>query len=92
MHYLNCDPVHGQGGADHVDIWSGGGALFLRERASGGRDGGDVVEGVWGGVSVMGAEKVENSSEDSSKKRALVTVVVARWLLWHHKALLGLLC
>lgn len=46
--YLNHAAVDGQGGADHVDVGRGGGALSLGQSARCGWVGGCVVEGVRG--------------------------------------------
>lgn len=57
--YLNHAAVDGQGGANHVDVGRGGGALPLGEAAAGRRVGRVVVEGVRGGIPVGGAVGVE---------------------------------
>lgn len=53
--YLDHAAVDGQGGAKHVDVGCGGGALPLGECAPCGWVGRGVVEGMRGGVAVHGA-------------------------------------
>lgn len=50
--YLDHAAVDGQGGADHVHVGRGGGALPLRQAAGCGRARRGVVEGVRGGIPV----------------------------------------
>lgn len=55
--YLDHAAVHGQGGADHVHVGRGGGALPLGQAAGRGRARRGVVEGVRGGIPVGGAAR-----------------------------------
>lgn len=57
--YLNHAAVYRQGGANHVDIGCGSGALPLGEAAACGWVGRGVVEGMRGGISMGRAAKVE---------------------------------
>lgn len=50
VNYLNHAAVDRQGGADHVDVGRGGGALPLGETTACGWVGRVVVEGVRGGI------------------------------------------
>lgn len=50
--YLNHAAVYRQGGANHVDVGRGSGALPLGETAPCGCVGRGVVEGVRGGISM----------------------------------------
>lgn len=53
--YLNHAAVYRQGGANHVDVGRGGGALPLGQAAARGWVGRGVVERMRGGVTVGGA-------------------------------------
>lgn len=55
--YLNHAAVYRQGGANHVDVGRGGGALPLRETTACGWVGRVVVEGMRGGISMGRAAK-----------------------------------
>lgn len=55
--YLNHAAVDRQGGANHVDVGRGGGALPLGETSACGRVGRVVVEGVRRGISMGRAAK-----------------------------------
>lgn len=57
--YLNHAAVNGQGGADHVDVGRGSGALPLGETTACRRVGRVVVEGVRGGIPMGGAVRVQ---------------------------------
>lgn len=61
--YLNHAAVYRQGGANHVDVGRGSGALPLGETAPCGCVGRGVVEGVRGGISMGRAEKVRKRIE-----------------------------
>lgn len=56
--YLNHAAVYRQGGANHVDVGRGGGALPLGEPAACGCVRRGVVEGMRGGISVGRAVEV----------------------------------
>lgn len=57
VNYLNHAAVDRQGGADHVDVGCGGGALPLGETTACGWVGRVVVEGVRGGIPMGRAAK-----------------------------------
>lgn len=57
--YLNHAAVNSQGGANHVDVGRGGGALPLGEAAACRRVGRVVVEGVRGGIPMGRAAGVQ---------------------------------
>lgn len=55
--YLNHAAVYRQGGANHVDVGRGGGALPLRETTACGWVGRGVVEAIRGGISMSRAAR-----------------------------------
>ena len=69
--YLNHAAVDGKGGADHVDVGGGGGALPLGQRAHCGRVRRGVVEGMGRRVAMHSAGRREggNFSRDKAYTR-----------------------
>lgn len=66
--YLNHAAVDRQGGANHVDVGRGGGALPLGETSACGRVGRVVVEGVRRGISMGRAAKGEARHEVTRRR------------------------
>lgn len=75
MIYLERKRACRQGAADHVDVGSRGGALFLRERATGRGKRFDIVEGMRRGMSIMRTEK--EKKEIQNQYRLKVKCVAA---------------
>ena len=69
--YLNHAAVYGKGGADHVDVGGGGGALPLGQSAACGRVRCGVVEGMGRRVAMhsTGRGEGENFSRDKAYTR-----------------------
>lgn len=70
--YLNHAAVDRQGGADHVDVGGGGGALPLGETTASGGVGRVVVEGVRGGIPMGRAAK--GARHESTRRRGCWTL------------------
>ena len=73
--YLDHAAVYRQGGANHVDVGRGGGALPLGEPAARGRVRRGVVEGMGGGISVGRAAEV---NKDVTTEQQLLFVHILR--------------